>query len=361
MWAFFALQNPRFLAPVNLSNLTLQTAVTATIALGLVFVLLLGEIDLSVAALSGVAAAVTSGLATNNGWNPVAAAALGLGLGVAWSLVQAVIVLYGAPSFIVTLAGSLALGGVLLLALPRSGQISIANSPLGLIAGSYLPALGGWAAALVAVLVSGWFYLSRHRARRAQGLPTQFFRTAALPILSVLVLSAVLVLTLNAHRGVPVIFAALVAVVGFFAYITTQTRFGVRLYSVGGNREAARRAGIPVGKTILWAFALSGFFAALGGIFAASRLLGVSNQSGSGTLLLQAIAAAVIGGTSLFGGKGTVWSALLGALLIGSISNGMDLLGLATEIKDIVTGIILVAATVADVVLSRGTFSWRKK
>ncbi|WP_460992962.1 sugar ABC transporter permease [Sinomonas soli] len=361
VWAFFALQNPRFLAPVNLSNLTLQTAVTATIALGLVFVLLLGEIDLSVAALSGVAAAVTSGLATNNGWNPVAAAALGLGLGVAWSLVQAVIVLYGAPSFIVTLAGSLALGGVLLLALPRSGQISIANSPLGLIAGSYLPALGGWAAALVAVLVSGWFYLSRHRARRAQGLPTQFFRTAALPILSVLVLSAVLVLTLNAHRGVPVIFAALVAVVGFFAYITTQTRFGVRLYSVGGNREAARRAGIPVGKTILWAFALSGFFAALGGIFAASRLLGVSNQSGSGTLLLQAIAAAVIGGTSLFGGKGTVWSALLGALLIGSISNGMDLLGLATEIKDIVTGIILVAATVADVVLSRGTFSWRKK
>jgi D-xylose transport system permease protein len=361
VWAFFALQNSRFLTPVNLSNLTLQTAVTATIALGLVFVLLLGEIDLSVAALSGVSAAITSGLAVTGEWNPIFAALLGLGVGICWSLVQALIILYGAPSFIVTLASSLALAGVLLFVLPGNGQISIASNPLGMIAGSYLPALAGWGIASAAAVLAGWFYGSRYRSRVRQDLPASLPRMVLLPTAAILLVSAVIVLMLNAHRGVPVMFAALIAVVGLFGYITTQTRFGVRLYAVGGNREAARRAGIPVGKTVLWAFALSGFFSALGGIFAASRLLGVSNQSGSGTLLLEAIAAAVIGGTSLFGGKGTVWSALLGALLIGSISNGMDLLGMPTEIKYIVTGVILVAATVADVVLSRGTFSWRKK
>ncbi|CAN5372905.1 ABC transporter permease [soil metagenome] len=361
VWIFFTVQNPLFLSPVNLSNLTLQTAVTATIALGLVFVLLLGEIDLSVAALSGVAAAITGSLTITLGWNPWAACLVGLAVGVAWSLVQAVIVLYGPPSFIVTLAGSLALGGVLLLCLPQSGQITLAGNPLGSIAGSYLPALGGWGAAIVATLLTLWFFASRHRSRSAKQLPSSLVRNVVVPVAAVVVLSIAIVLILNAHRGVPIMFAILVAIVGLFAYVTTQTRFGVRLYAVGGNREAARRAGIPIGKTILWAFAFSGFFSALGGIFAASRLLGVSNQSGGGTLLLEAIAAAVIGGTSLFGGKGTVWSALLGALLIGSISNGMDLLGLPTEAKDIVTGLILVAATIADVILSRGSFSWRNK
>lgn len=361
VWIFFAIQNPLFLSPVNLSNLTLQTAVTATIALGLVFVLLLGEIDLSVAALSGVAASIAGNLAVNAGWNPILAVVVALVFGVAWALAQAVIVLYGAPSFIVTLAGSLALGGILLASLPDSGQISLANDPLKLIAGTYLSAPLGWLVCLIAILLAGAFYLLRWRRRVRLGLPTSFVKSAVIPIAAVIVLAVAIVLVMNLHRGVPLMFAILVGTVGLFAYITTQTRFGIRLYAVGGNREAARRAGIPVGKTILWAFAFAGFFSALGGVFAASRLLGVSVQSGGGTLLLEAIAAAVIGGTSLFGGKGTVWSALLGALLIGSISNGMDLLGLPTEAKQIVTGIILAAATVADVVLSRGTFSWRKR
>jgi D-xylose transport system permease protein len=361
VWAFFAIQNPLFLSPVNISNLTLQTAVTATIALGLVFVLLLGEIDLSVAALSGVSAAIAGNLAVNAGWNPILAVAVALACGVAWALVQALIVLYGAPSFIVTLAGSLALGGILLTMLPQTGQISLANDPIRLIAGTYLSAPLGWLLVLITAALSALFYLTRWRRRRARQLTVSFVRAVVLPVIAIIVLAVAVVLTMNLHRGVPLMFAVLVAIVGLFAYITTQTRFGARLYAVGGNREAARRAGIPVGRTILVAFAFAGLFSALGGVFAASRLLGVSVQSGGGTLLLEAIAAAVIGGTSLFGGKGTVWSALLGALLIGSISNGMDLLGLPTEAKQIVTGIILAAATVADVVLSRGTFSWRKR
>ena len=361
VWVLFGIQNPRFLSPVNLSNLTLQVAVTATIALGLVFVLLLGEIDLSVAALSGVCAALTANCAVEWGWHPVPAILAGLALGVAWALAQALIVLYGAPSFIVTLAGSLALAGVLLVLLPEAGQISLSNNPLRAIAGSYLTAPVAWVIGMGVAAVTSLFFILRYQKRRRRGLPASVPLTVVAPVLGTFALTLVIVLIMNAHRGVPVMFTTLMIIVLLFAYITTQTRLGARIYAVGGNREAARRAGIPVGRTVLIAFALAGLFAALGGIFAASRLLGVSNQSGGGTLLLEAIAAAVIGGTSLFGGKGTVWSAVLGALLIGSISNGMDLLGLSTEIKLIVTGSILVAATVADVVLSRGSFSWRKK
>ena len=361
VWLFFAFQNPLFLSAGNISNLTLQTAVTATLAIGLVFILLLGEIDLSVAALSGVGGAVAGGLAVNAGWNPVVAVLVALAVGVVWSLVQAVLVLYGAPSFIVTLAGSLALAGVLLMLLPDSGQISLATNDLRLIAGSYLPVWAGWAAGGIGILVTAAFYWRQYRARIQQMVAVNFKRNFVIPVAVTAAIVLVVIGVMNSHRGMPVVFASIIALMGILSFITTQTKFGVNIYAVGGNREAARRAGIPVNSTILWCFALAGLFAALGGVFAASRLLGVSNQSGGGSLLLEAIAAAVIGGTSLFGGRGNVWSALLGALLIGSISNGMDLLGLPTEAKLVVTGAVLVVATLSDVIISRGSFSWRKK
>lgn len=361
VWAFFASQSPVFLSPGNLSNLTLQITVTATIALGLVFVLLLGEIDLSGAALSGVAAGLAGMLATQMGVNTWLAVVVALAFGIVWSVVQATIILYGAPSFVVTLAGSLTLGGLLLVVLPDAGQISLANSPISLLASTYLPGIAGWVAAVSVIALAFVGLYSRHRKRSRLSLKTALLPRVILPTLIAAVLVTLSVAVLNGHRGVPIMFGALVLIIGVLSYIMKNTTFGVRIYATGGNREAARRAGIPVQRVILWSFVIAGLFAALGGILAASRLLGVSNQSGGGTLLLEAIAAAIIGGTSLFGGKGSVWSALLGALLIGSVSNGMDLLGLPTEAKLMTTGFILVAAIVSDVVLSRGSTSWPRQ
>ena len=361
VWAFFWSQSSAFLSARNLTNLAMQTVVVATLALGLVLVLLVAEIDLSVAALSGAAAAIAGRLATDQGWNPAVAVLVALAFGVLWGLGQALIVLYGAPSFIVTLGGSLALGGVLLWLLPDAGQIGLANSPLRFIAGAYLDRAVGWGLALAVIIGYGANVLAQFHARRRVGLDANVGLHIVLPIAVVAVGTLVAIYVLNSYRGVPVVVAILMAMLVLLSYMSTQTRWGLRIYAVGGNREAARRAGIPVTRTLLWCFAAAGFFAALGGIFAASRLLGVSSQSGGGSLLLEAIAAAVIGGTSLFGGRGVVWSALLGALVIGSISNGMDLLGYPTEAKLVATGLILVLATLSDVVISRGSLAWPRQ
>jgi D-xylose transport system permease protein len=358
VWIVFFLADPLFLSARNLSNLALQTVVTATLAVGLVLVLLVAEIDLSAAALSGAAAIIAGRLATDQGWNPWVACVVALAFGVAWGLVQATLVLYGGPSFIITLAGSLALQGLLIWLLPRAGQVSLANNDLRFIVGAYLTPAAAWAVGALGLLGYAANTVSKFRARRRVGLPADPVRNLALPIGLTAVAVAAVVLVLNSSRGVPIVVAMLIAVLALLSYVSTQTRWGIRLYAVGGNREAARRAGIPVRRTLLWSFALSGFFAALAGLIAASRLLGVSVQSGGGSLLLEAIAAAVIGGTSLFGGRGVVWSALLGALVIGSISNGMDLLGLPTEVKLAAQGAILVLATLSDVIISRGSLRW---
>ncbi len=358
VWLVFWSQQPLFLSARNLSNLTLQTVVTATLALGLVLILLVAEIDLSVAALSGAAAAIAGRLAVTEGWNPWAACAIALAFGVIWGLLQAVLVLYGGPSFIVTLAGSLVLQGLLLWLLPSAGQISLANNDLKFIVGAYLTPAAGWILGLLGLVGYAANCAVKYRGRRRVGLGADPVRNLVLPIGVTAIAIIAVVWVLNSYRGIPIVVALLVGLLAFLSYIASQTRFGIRLYAVGGNREAARRAGIPVRRTLLWSFALSGLFAALAGLFAASRLLGVSNQSGGGSLLLEAIAAAVIGGTSLFGGRGVVWSALLGALVIGSISNGMDLLGLPTEVKLAAQGAILVIATLTDVVISRGSLKW---
>jgi D-xylose transport system permease protein len=361
VWVFFWSQQPAFLSSRNLTNLAMQTVVVATLALGLVLILLVAEIDLSVAALSGAAAAIAGRLATDQGWNPALACLVALVFGVLWGLMQGGIVLYGGPSFIVTLGGSLALGGLLLWLLPPAGQISLANNPLRNIAGAYLDRSVGWALALATIAGFGWNCWTHYRARRRVGLRADAMLHLAVPVGAVAAGALLTVYVLNSYRGVPVVVAILMAMLILLSYLASQTRWGLRIYAVGGNREGARRAGIPVTRTLLWCFAASGFFAALGGIFAASRLLGVSNQSGGGSLLLEAIAAAVIGGTSLFGGRGVVWSAPLGALVIGSISNGMDLLGYPTEAKMAATGAILVLATLSDVVISRGSLAWPRQ
>jgi D-xylose transport system permease protein len=355
IWVFFALGDSSFVSPRNLSNLSLQIVVTGVLALGLVLILLVGEIDLSVAASSGVCATVMSTLFVNHGWSAGPAILVAVLLGAAVGGVQAAIVVYGSPSFVVTLGGALMLQGALIALLPNAGQINLADTSIADIAGTYLDAATGWTLAVVAMLGFAVLRWTRHAANRRRKIQTHLVRDVLAPVCLICAVSVAAVAVLNAYQGVPVAVAIFLALLLTFSYITTQTRYGVHLFAAGGNRDAARRAGVPVTKLIVSTFVVAGACAAIGGIIAASRVLGVSVQSGQGSLMLEAIAAAVIGGTSLFGGRGTVWAALLGALVIGSISNGMDLRGMATEVKLVVEGAILIAAITVDAVIARGS------
>ena len=355
IWVFFSTQAPGFLTARNLSNLSVQIVVTAVLALGLVLVLLIGEIDLSVAALGALASGVMARLMVEAGLPTAAAIAVALLFGVLVGSLQGLIVTqFRAPAFIVTLGASLIMQGVLLQLLPRTGQFPLAGTPIELITGSYLVAGVGYALAIVTPVAVTLLLLQTYRHRTAQGQQLSAVRYIVVPGVACLAVGLVVVSVLNLHRGVPSAVVLMLALLAGLAYLTTQTRLGTYLYAIGGNAEAARRAGIRVRRVKVTTFALTGGLAAIAGIVAASRTLGVSSQSGSGTILLEAVAAAVIGGASLFGGRGSVWAALLGALVIGSISNGLDLLGAEAQTKLIIQGAILILAVAVDGALSKG-------
>jgi D-xylose transport system permease protein len=351
IWAIFQAQESRFLTAGNLTNLVLQITAVGLISVGVVLVLLLGEIDLSVGAVSGLTAAVMAVLNVKHGWSPYLAIAAGVLVGTGIGLFQGFVFnLFGIPSFVVTLAGLLAWNGFLLRVLGETGTVNITDSKItGLTTTFYSDAVG-WLIAIVAIAAyAGVTLLGRQRRLRSD-LPAP--PLASLVIRIALVAAAVIatVAVLNSDRGVPLAGLILVGFVLVFQYITTRTRFGRHIYAVGGNAEAARRAGISIGKVRVIVFVLCSSMAAVGGIMAASRLLAVNQTSGGNDLLLLAIAGPVIAGTSLFGGRGTVWSALLGAIVIGSISNGMDLLGLESSTKFIITGGVLLAAVIVDAI-----------
>jgi D-xylose transport system permease protein len=357
IWIYFGAQNSAFLGNRNLTNLLVQIVVTATIALGIVFVLLVAEIDLSVAANSGAAATFTAILVVNHGWPSWLGLTAGVAFGAAIGLIQgAVVTQFGVPSFIVTLGTQLVLLGAILKLLPGgTGQVSLFGTGLAKLSSTYLSPGLGWTLVAVgdAVFIALRLLATREAARK--GLNANVVRDVLAPAAVMCVASVVAVATLNSYLGVPLPVVILFGLLAIFSYLTTQTRFGLHLHAVGANPDAARRAGIGVAKTKMIAFALAGGLAALGGILAASRLLGVSASSGSGTVLLESIAAAVIGGTSLFGGRGSVWDALIGALVIGSISNGLDLIGAQTVVKYVAEGVILVIAATVDAMLTRGS------
>jgi D-xylose transport system permease protein len=354
IWAIFQVQNDRFLSAINLTNLTLQIAAVGTISIGVVLVLLLGEIDLSVGAVSGLAAGVMAVLNVKQGWNPELAILAGLATGAAIGFFNGVMVTtFGIPSFVVTLAGLLAWQGALLLVLGDTGTINLPPSTITDLAGQFYDPWVGWTLAVVVtvgVLGSG---LNKRRQRLKAGLE-------AGPLAGIVLRTALVgggmfaaVAILASDRGIPLAALILVGLCALFAFITTRTRFGRHIYATGGNEEAARRAGIRVNSVKIAVFTIASTFAAAGGILAASRLIAVNQASGSGDLLLLAIAGPVIAGVSLFGGRGTVWAALLGALVIGSISNGMDLLGLDSDIKFMITGGVLLAAVTIDALTRR--------
>jgi D-xylose transport system permease protein len=354
IWIFFALQNPAYLSPRNLSNLCLQSVVTGMLALGLVPVLLIGQIDMSVAAMSAVAATITGQLLLVWHVSVWVAIAAGVAFGGCVGFLQGRWITWTrTPAFLVTFGVSLALAALQLYLLPTTGQINLYGTDIVVLAGAYLPASVGWIIAILAVLAFGAFKLSAFMDARRAGLEPSV-RSIVLPTALVLIGLTIVVGALNMHNGVPVALLLFVVPIIVLAYIGAHTRFGLYLYATGGNPSAVSRAGIDVDKIRIAAFVICGMFAAFGGIVGASRLLGVSAQSsGMGTLLLEAITAAVVGGTSLFGGRGSPWSALFGALAIASISNGIDLLGLGTEVKLATQGLVLVLATSVDSLASR--------
>jgi D-xylose transport system permease protein len=355
IWGIFWYLNPNFLTPRNLTNLVLQITAMGTIAVGIVLVLLLGEIDLSVGELSGLCAAIMGVLNVNQGVPAVVAIAAGVGAGLAIGLFQGFWFAYfKIPSFVVTLAGLLAWQGARLLVLGKTGTLNVFDNTIDGLTGTFLPVLVGWVlgAAVLVAYVAGLVW--RRSRRLNAGLDAESMGQLAVRAGLIGVAIVVTTATLQADRGVPLAVLIFVGFIVIFDFVTRRTRFGRSIYAVGGNAEAARRAGIHVNRVRMAVFALAGMMAAWGGILAASRLLAVNQSSGSGEVLLDAIAAAVIGGTSLFGGRGSVWAALTGALVIGSISNGLDLLALASPIKLLVTGGVLLAAVTIDALARQG-------
>jgi D-xylose transport system permease protein len=361
---FFTAKSSVFFTAVNFDNLTVQAAGTIITAIGVVFVLLIGEIDLSIGFVGGVAGVLVAQFQQPGTSYDIGAGAIVLALlvGAAIGATQGSIVAYvGVPSFVVTLAGYLVWQGVILRILGNQGVIGIQNGVINGIATYFLnkkildvpgrDVAWGLAALITvgyAIGVGGGYW----RRRRA-GLPTGSVVLVLGRVLLVGAISFGVVAIANHSRGLAFVLILVVVLVAFWSYVAGRTTFGRHVYAVGGNAEAARRAGINVPRIKVFVFMISSSMAALGGIVFASRLNSVDLTAGSGTILLDAISAAVIGGTSLFGGRGKVTSALFGGLIIATVANGIDLLGYTDAIKDIVTGLILLAAVTLDTVARR--------
>jgi D-xylose transport system permease protein len=354
IWIIFQLANDRFLSAVNLTNLMLQVTAIAIISIGVVFVLLLGEIDLSVGSVSGLCAAIMAVLSVQHGWSPVLAILAALLAGTAIGLFQGFFnTFFGIPTFVVTLAGLIAWQGAQLQVLGDTGTVNLPPSTITDLTSTFYGAGVGWTVAVVVTaVVLGTGLLERRRRQKANLEPGPMGRLIARTVLIGAVMFIGVAILLS-DRGVPLAVLILLALLALFGFLAGRTRWGRHVYAVGGNAEAARRAGIRINRVRLTVYALASTLAAFGGIMAASRLIAVNQSSGSGDVLINAIAGPVIAGTSLFGGRGSVWTALTGALVIGSISNGMDLIGLQSSVKFMITGGVLLAAVTFDALARR--------
>lgn len=355
IWAVFYSQESAFLSAFNLTNLSLQIAAVGIVSIGVVWVLLLGEIDLAVGSISGLAASVAIVSNLDGGVQGWLAIVIGLAVGAGVGLVQGLIItVVRVPSFIVTLAGLIGWQGVQLYALGEGGTRNITDSQITGLTDTFFSDAVAWPLVIVLVAVYvGSQQLGRLRRIRsgliAEPLATMIIRQAVVGAAAIVAIAI-----FSRDRGLPLAVLILLALVVIFDLVSRRTLFGRHVFAVGGNPEAARRAGINVPRIRLIVFVMSGAFAAAGGIMAASRLLAVNQASGGGSFLLLAIAGAVIGGTSLFGGRGTVYAALLGALVLGSLANGIPLLGLSSDFEFMITAAVLLAAVIVDALARRG-------
>ncbi|HEV7194398.1 MAG TPA: sugar ABC transporter permease [Pedococcus sp.] len=351
IWGVFQSQNNAFLSSRNLVNLTQQSAATGTIALGIVLVLLLGEIDLSVGSISGLSAAILAVGFVNHGWSlPLAILASLVAGALVGSIYGVLYTRFGVPSFVITLAGLLGFLGLQLKVLGEEGSINIPfDSGLVKFAqASFLSTAESYLLVALVVLVYAATRLRANQRRSAAGLSTTPVVTLAIRSVAVAVVLLIPVYVLNLDRGVSQMFLLFVLLVVIFDFVIRRTRWGRSVLAIGGNVEAARRAGINVRRIYVSVFVCTSTLAALGGLLAAGRLAAANQSSGGGDVNLNAIAAAVIGGTSLFGGRGTAYSALLGILVIQSISNGLSLVNLGSPERYMITGGVLLLAVIVD-------------
>ncbi|MEO5873794.1 MAG: sugar ABC transporter permease [Streptosporangiaceae bacterium] len=356
IWVVFQSLNSNFLSAQNLSNLSIDIVATGMISVGIVFVLLLGEIDLAAGSVSGVAAAVLAVVNVNKGWNPVTSIILAVLVGTLLGFVHGwFFAKIGVPAFVVTLAGMLAWSGLQLQILGPNGTINLDNNGLvSKLTSSYFGELIA-AYGLAAVATLGFFtasYLGNIR-RKAAGVPVRTLTDLIIRTVGLGIVAFGVAYVLNSYKGLPVALLIFLLVCVGSDFILRRTVYGRKVFAVGGNIEAARRAGINVASIRISVFMISGGMAAVGGIFAASRISSASQATGQSNVLMMAIAAAVIGGTSLFGGRGSTFSALLGMLVIQSIASGMALQGVSNSIQFMVTGAVLLGAVVIDSVSRR--------
>jgi D-xylose transport system permease protein len=360
LWVFFVLESNVFLTPRNLSNLLLQSTVVGIMALGLMFVLLVKEIDLSVAAINGVCSVLMAKLIVDYGVYPWISVPIAIALGAGIAAMSARWVTFvGVPSFVVTLGLGLGLNGLQLILLPTTARYGLMGTGIDKIALTNISGPLSWGVLAIGLAAYALLVWSSMARRRRAGLESHIATDLVLPVGAAGAIGVVVVAILDAHQGIPLIVLIFAALLGVGGYILKETQFGLHIYAVGNNDEAARRAGIRVPMIKMAAFAIAGGIAALAGVLASSRTLGVGVFSGGGvgggTLLLESIAAAVIGGVSLFGGRGSVHAALLGCLVIGSVQNGLNLMGVNNEVRLIVTGLLLVLAVSIDKLIERIT------
>ncbi len=354
---FFTSKNENFLSAANFNNLIVQMAGVTTVAIGVVFVLLLGEIDLSIGYVSGVAGMIVAKLQIPDGsWEVTGVAAIAIAVAVG-ALIGAFqgsfVALIGVPSFVVTLAGLLAWRGVIVRSIGEQGVIPIEDTTINNVANYFFSDTWGW---LIAAAAAGGYALATLWGvvnRRRHGIRSDNIVVVAAKIVALAAIAFFVAAVSNRERGFPLAGLLVIVLLVFWTFVAKRTTFGRHVYAVGGNAEAARRAGINVRRIRIFVFMISSGMAALGGVIFASRLNSVDLDAGGGTILLDAIAAAVIGGTSLFGGRGEVKSALLGAVIIVTIANGIDLAGYSSATRFIVTGAILLAAVTLDTLSRR--------
>ncbi|BBH66075.1 ABC transporter permease [Actinoplanes sp. OR16] len=361
---FGVARSDTFLSALNFANLFTQGAQVVFIAMGLVFVLLLGEIDLSAGFASGVCGAVMAILLTNEGkpWFVAIPAAMltGIVIGLVIGLLVAKL---GIPSFVVTLAAFLAFQGVLLTMLKGGQNISITDEFVRSLNNDNLSVAWSWGLTIFAVVAYAGVQLNRYRSRRARKLVTDPLGIVLLRIagLALLLVPATAVLTqerainpaINSLKGVPIVVPIIAVFMIFWGFVLGRTTYGRHVYAVGGNAEAARRAGITVDRIRISVFVICSFMAAIGGILVVSRASSVDPNTGGSNILLYSVGAAVIGGTSLFGGKGKVINAVIGGAVIAVIDNGMGLMGFSSGQKYIFTGLVLLAAASVDALARR--------